>query len=33
MVFGVKYLVTFDATTNLGDKSIWWSHFFVDEPA
>jgi hypothetical protein len=32
MVFGVKYLVTFTATTSLGNKSIWWSHFFTDEP-
>jgi hypothetical protein len=32
MVFGVKYVVTFSATTNQGNVNIWWSHFFTDEP-
>jgi hypothetical protein len=32
MVFGVKYLTTFKATTSQGEVEIWWSHFFTDEP-
>jgi hypothetical protein len=32
MVFGVKYLVEFTASTSQGNEAIWWSHFFTDEP-